>query len=163
MNRVAEPRGFGVRECLTFLRSASLGRLVFTERALPAIQPVNFVVAGEHVIIWSGLGGAVASIHQEVVAFEVDQIDAASHTGWSVVVLGKAEIVSDPTRRQLTADEPNKVIRVHIDRIYGRRLCLNAMGELPLRPANAACSSVTSGSDQNRAYQPSQSRLEGDR
>ena len=33
-------------DCLGLLASVPLGRVVFTDRALPAIQPVNFVLDG---------------------------------------------------------------------------------------------------------------------
>ncbi|MCA1836649.1 MAG: pyridoxamine 5'-phosphate oxidase family protein, partial [Actinobacteria bacterium] len=36
----------GRAECLRLLRTGSVGRIVFTEQALPAIQPVNFTIEG---------------------------------------------------------------------------------------------------------------------
>lgn len=33
-------------ECLSLLRTVPVGRIVFTECALPAIQPVNFTLDG---------------------------------------------------------------------------------------------------------------------
>jgi hypothetical protein len=34
----------GQDQCLDLLRTVRVGRLVFTEQALPAVQPVNFRV-----------------------------------------------------------------------------------------------------------------------
>ncbi|MEU8385537.1 pyridoxamine 5'-phosphate oxidase family protein, partial [Streptosporangium sp. NPDC048865] len=39
------------QECLTLLASTSIGRIVFTDRALPAVQPVGFVLDGEDIVI----------------------------------------------------------------------------------------------------------------
>lgn len=165
MSRAVKPRIFGVRECLALLRSVSLGRLVFTEQALPAIRPVYFVVDDEDVLIWSCVGDAVAFIQEEVVAFEADQIDPRAHVGWSVVVLGKADVVADPTRESSTSDGSNKVIRVHIDRIYGRQLCLRGSGDLPIDHSSDVFvpTRLPAAADQERAYQPNQSRLDGDK
>ena len=38
-------------ECRALLAATPLGRVVFTDRALPAILPVNYVLAGGDVII----------------------------------------------------------------------------------------------------------------
>jgi pyridoxamine 5'-phosphate oxidase-like protein len=40
-------------ESLRLLRSVSVGRLVFTHLALPAIRPVNHVVDGDRIMIRS--------------------------------------------------------------------------------------------------------------
>lgn len=84
-------------ECLALLGSVPLGRIVFTDRALPAVQPVNFTVADGHVIIRTSAGSKLAAAaRRAVVAFEIDEYDAGTHTGWSVVIVGPAEVVTDP-------------------------------------------------------------------
>lgn len=88
-----------VADCLELLGSVSLGRVVYTEKALPAIRPVNHVLDGDAVIIRSHLGGglatAVGSGRGTVVAYEADVIDPVEHIGWSVVVTGVAHLVAD--------------------------------------------------------------------
>ena len=44
-------------EAITLLESQEAGRLVYTRRALPAVRPVNFVVRGGAVLIWTGSQG----------------------------------------------------------------------------------------------------------
>lgn len=85
-------------EALRRLASVSMGRVVFTDRALPAIRPVNHLVDGGDVIIRSHLGAALmrAADSGVVVAFEADRIDAEQRLGWSVIVTGMARRVSDP-------------------------------------------------------------------
>jgi hypothetical protein len=43
-------------ECLAFLASAPVGRAAITDQAMPAILPINLVVAGSDVIIRSVTG-----------------------------------------------------------------------------------------------------------
>jgi nitroimidazol reductase NimA-like FMN-containing flavoprotein (pyridoxamine 5'-phosphate oxidase superfamily) len=65
-------------ECLSLLASMPVGRLVFTDRALPAIVPVNFVLSGGHIVLRTGATSSLAAaVRGSVVAFEVDCIDAA--------------------------------------------------------------------------------------
>ncbi|MCO6010203.1 pyridoxamine 5'-phosphate oxidase family protein [Actinoallomurus purpureus] len=83
-------------ECRQLITAVQLGRIVFTDRALPAIQPVNFVVARGEVIIRTSPGSKLAAAARNaVVAFEVDDFDPAIRTGWSVVIVGHARIVSE--------------------------------------------------------------------
>lgn len=64
------------------LGSVTLGRVVFTEKTMPAIRPVNHLIDVDGaVIIRSHLRAAVLSRLGEVVAYEADQIDLHSHTG----------------------------------------------------------------------------------
>lgn len=82
-------------ECLSLLATAPVGRIVFTDGALPAIQPVNFIVDGGDVIIRTTAGSKLAAAAcQTVVAFEADEFDAARRTGWSVVIVGRARAVT---------------------------------------------------------------------
>ncbi len=89
-------------EALRLLGSVSLGRIVFTQDALPAIRPVNHLLHHGEVIIRTHEGAALASLteHAEdegvVVAYEADAIDPATHCGWSVVVTGYCHLVTDP-------------------------------------------------------------------
>ncbi len=82
-------------ECLTLLRTRSLGRVAYTDRALPAITPVNYVLDGETVVFRTAPGSRLADgTRDAVVAFEVDEADEVLRQGWSVVVTGVASEVS---------------------------------------------------------------------
>ena len=47
---------------MRLLGSVSLGRVVFTARALPAIRPVTHLVDGDHVIIRTDRDAAITSV-----------------------------------------------------------------------------------------------------
>jgi hypothetical protein len=84
-------------ECRRLLSTAVIGRLAFTEDALPAIQPVSFAVHGGQVVIPTRTGSKVAAASRgAVVAFEADSFDAAARTGWNVTVVGPSRVVIDP-------------------------------------------------------------------
>ncbi|WP_187279926.1 pyridoxamine 5'-phosphate oxidase family protein [Quadrisphaera setariae] len=84
-------------ECWVLLRSQRLGRLVYTEAALPAVIPVGYAVVGTDLVMALASGGQVAAAARGcVVAFEVDQADPVERTGWSVTAVGPAQLVGDP-------------------------------------------------------------------
>ncbi|WP_285692539.1 pyridoxamine 5'-phosphate oxidase family protein [Actinomadura sp. NBRC 104412] len=117
--------------CRVLLAKTPLGRIVFTDRALPAVQPVNYIVADGDVIIRTSPTSRLAHATRDtVVAFEIDDFDATSHTGWSVVVIGKARAVTDPAEltalralplRPWAPCERRHYIRIRPQLITGRR------------------------------------------
>jgi len=85
-------------ESWQLLESVSLGRIVFTERAMPAIRPVNHLVDNRTIIVRSHLGSSIVGHAAEgaVVGYEADDLDPDRHTGWSVIATGMARLVRDP-------------------------------------------------------------------
>ncbi|WP_395307373.1 pyridoxamine 5'-phosphate oxidase family protein [Mycobacterium sp. AMU20-3851] len=118
------------RQCLDRLAQVRVGRLVFTADALPAIQPVNFRLWHDDVVIRVA-GGAkleAATAHQ-VVAFEADDLDPDLRNGWSVTVVGQAEPITEIDDLVAVAGtfiEPwvqgrrEHFIRIRTDRMTGR-------------------------------------------
>lgn len=86
-----------VGECLFRLQTVSLGRVGVSVGALPAILPVNFGVVDEGIVFRTAPGSKLdAAVAGNVVAFEADDADMAAGEAWSVLVVGQAEVVSDP-------------------------------------------------------------------
>lgn len=129
---MAQLATLGTAECMARLSSVPFGRVVFTERALPAIRPVNHIVDDGNVIIRTNLGMAVGSAvgRGTVVAYEADAIDPRTRTGWSVVVTGVAQVVTEPedlARYQRLLDAwvdggRNAVIRIPAELVTGYEL-----------------------------------------
>lgn len=119
-------------ECVALLATTPIGRIVFTDRALPAVQPVGFALDGETVVIRTGAGTRLAAAARDtVVAFEADEFDAATRSGWSVVVTGRAHAVTDPAEHErllrIGPDswmpiQDNVFIRIEATMITGREL-----------------------------------------
>jgi nitroimidazol reductase NimA-like FMN-containing flavoprotein (pyridoxamine 5'-phosphate oxidase superfamily) len=113
-------------ECLRLLGTRTVGRLAYVARAgVPDIAPVNYGVADGCILIRSGAGPKLqAADRRELVAFEVDDLDEAGRGGWSVVVHGRAERVTQG-RRQDPSEVPEPWAagpRVHTIRITPRRI-----------------------------------------
>ena len=84
-------------ECLRLLATDSVGRVALSIGALPAILPVNYTLLDGDVVFRTGAGGKYeAAVRETVVAFEVDSLDRANGTGWSVLVTGVASLLTDP-------------------------------------------------------------------
>ncbi|HEU5334297.1 MAG TPA: pyridoxamine 5'-phosphate oxidase family protein [Actinocrinis sp.] len=87
-------------EAIALLETQEVGRLVYTRRALPAVIPVNYAVRGGAILIWTGSGSSMAqAVRGAVVAFQVDQLDRRTHSGWSVTVTATAQLVMDEAAR----------------------------------------------------------------
>jgi nitroimidazol reductase NimA-like FMN-containing flavoprotein (pyridoxamine 5'-phosphate oxidase superfamily) len=88
------------RECVDLISDMAVGRVVFTERAMPAVLPVTFAVVGDAVVFSTGAGTRLAEqARRGVLCFQVDEVDVLTRTGWSVLVTGVPEIVTDETER----------------------------------------------------------------
>jgi hypothetical protein len=92
--------GLTTAECWRLLAGVSLGRIVYTLNARPAIRPVNHLVDDGVIIVRSHLGAAIvyraAGGGGTVVCYEADDLDPILHTGWSVIATGVARPVRDP-------------------------------------------------------------------
>ncbi|GGQ07659.1 DNA-binding protein [Streptomyces pseudogriseolus] len=95
-------RALGRQECLRLLGKVPVGRVVYTRHALPAVLPVNFTLDpdGSVVLCTSVDSGLVRAVDGVVVAFEADDFQAGRRSGWSVVVTGRAEVVTDPAEHE---------------------------------------------------------------
>jgi uncharacterized protein len=88
------------QELLERLASARVGRLAFSDRALPALLAMNYIVDGRDLVLQTAAGPAVGAAQGRgsIVAFEVDEIDTKTNSGWSVVVTGHLREVTEQTR-----------------------------------------------------------------
>jgi uncharacterized protein len=129
------------QDCLSLLGSARIGRIAYTDQALPAVQPVTFVIDNDSVLVRTGDGAQLASAARNaVVAFQVDELDPDSRRGWAVMVVGYAHEVTDPDelhrveqlplRAWFTTDHDH-FIRISIELIDGRRLIDDPVARAP--------------------------------
>ena len=84
-------------ECLTLMASVPVGRVIYTRRALPVVDLVNFALHHGDIVIRTDRGGKLAAAARgAVVAFEADCLDPAHQAGWSVTAIGPSREVTDP-------------------------------------------------------------------
>jgi uncharacterized protein len=83
-------------EALALLATVPLGRIVYSDRALPFVAPVSFNLDGADIVIRTGRRSDLATNGPgNVVAFQVDDIAVSSGSGWTVVVTGRLQLVHD--------------------------------------------------------------------
>src|SRR3984893_14452844 len=82
-------------ECWSLLSSMSLGRLVTILDGKPEIFPVNFVTRRRTVIFRTAQGTKLYSaVMGDWVVFEADYHDPSLAYGWSVIIKGRAHLLS---------------------------------------------------------------------
>jgi nitroimidazol reductase NimA-like FMN-containing flavoprotein (pyridoxamine 5'-phosphate oxidase superfamily) len=120
-------------ECFRLLQTAQVGRLALTQQALPVVIPVNFALDRRTVVIRTGPGSILTAAQPPgvVVAFEVDELDRETYSGWSVLVTGTMREVTDASEvvrlSQLAllpwvGGERRHFVRVTPGLISGRRI-----------------------------------------
>lgn len=120
-------------ECLERLqRGAFLGRLAYVADGRPQIVPINYVADSESVTFCTAEGTKLNALAQGApVAFEIDDSRPLYHAGWSVVVTGTAQEVTDPDHLARLRSGPLKSwavspmahwIRITIEGISGRAI-----------------------------------------
>src|SRR5688572_3044197 len=87
------------QEWRRLLGTVAVGRLGFTEGALPVIVPVPFTVSGADEVVVHATEPVVANLGGgAIVAFEVDEWDPPRGLGWSVSAVGPCRQVTTPRR-----------------------------------------------------------------
>jgi nitroimidazol reductase NimA-like FMN-containing flavoprotein (pyridoxamine 5'-phosphate oxidase superfamily) len=133
MNTLAQPLTWD--DCLDRLRSSTVGRIAVTHRALPAIVPVNYVVTGSRVIFRTEPDGMLArACAGNVVAFEVDDLSPDGRHGWSVLVVGTAELLdggaavraSETGLAAAVGDGRDQFVAITIGQLTGRLIGIAA-------------------------------------
>jgi len=119
-------------QSLELLQQVGVGRLIFTEHALPAVQPVEFRWwRGDVVIRVADPAMLNAASANRIVAFETDELDAGLHRGWSVTVVGHAQVVTEvPDLIELSGlfsrpwigSRRDYFLQIRTEKVTGRRL-----------------------------------------
>ena len=118
--------------CLRLLASVSVGRVGFFADGEMVVLPVNHVIDGQDPVFRTAQGSKLSAAEgQELVAFEADEYDAQTRSGWSVLVTGRAEVVYEESEVQrlnrhdlhpwVTAVEHPFWIRIQATSVTGRQ------------------------------------------
>jgi nitroimidazol reductase NimA-like FMN-containing flavoprotein (pyridoxamine 5'-phosphate oxidase superfamily) len=121
----------GEAECWALLGSGSVGRVGFRDDQGPVVLPVNYVVEGKAVLFATAAYTSMARhLLDESVAFEVDATELETHSGWSVLVRGRAAFVDYEDLPDDAAGRPKPwprgprtlFVRITPTSVTGRRL-----------------------------------------
>jgi uncharacterized protein len=125
------------RECRELLATRSFGRVGVTSGGLPVILPIRYAYDQNAITFRTGSGTKLRAAAQgDVLAFEVDAYDDETKEGWSVLVLGRASVLTtehehdglptlDPTE---TGGLNNHYVRLGLELITGRRIAPTLAG-----------------------------------
>jgi uncharacterized protein len=127
-------------ECLRLLAATRVGRIVVsvTEWDRPLIRPVNYVFdeSSQSVLIRSAPGSKLHALLRSAKAvFEIDGIDTARRLGWSVIIGGVSEEITNAAELQRIeglglepwpAGDKAHWIRVRPNTVSGRRIAPSA-------------------------------------
>ena len=133
-------------ECLELLAANGVGRLAVSGKDAPVIRPVNYAFdqPSQSVVFRTAPGSKFyALLRQNAATFEVDGVDPASRSGWSVIVVGATEEVTNPAdvrrldglglEQWAPGDKPHWV-RIRAWTVSGRRITTS--GEAADAPAS---------------------------
>ena len=120
-------------DCLQLLAEDEIGRLAVIDVDTPAIFPVNYMLDGETVVFRTDPGTKFDKGPRSRATFEIDSFDRTHRTGWSVIVVGRLEEVTQfdsrtSARVRALGIEPwaagskQHWMRVIPERITGRRV-----------------------------------------
>lgn len=127
--------------CRELVSAGGVGRVAFTPAGAPAplVFPVNFAVVASDIVFRTRAAGELARHLPDWVTFEVDRLDEAMSSGWSVLATGRAVLVEDDRDvRALQAAAPvrpwaggerESYVRVMSARMTGRRVGGRAHGD----------------------------------
>lgn len=131
-------------ECLHFMQGCAIGRVVLSVECIPVALPVNMALFEGDVVFATNEGAKLdAALHGNVVSVEVDDFDRMYHTGWSVLVTGVAELITDPRdierihRLPLQPWAPGSdlyFVRVPSTMVTGRRIAWGPPARSPSAP-----------------------------
>lgn len=114
-------------ECLRLLASVPMGRIAVSDRALPSVLPVYFLLLGRTVLLRvSGAGRLAAATRAAVVAFEADELGPSG--GWSVLGIGRTRAVRPDERaaasglKRWGAGKHDRFVAIGLEMLTGRRL-----------------------------------------
>ena len=83
-------------QCLALLARRAVGRIVFVDaEGQPMALPVNYVLRDRTIAFRNDPGTKLAATTLGKVAFEIDGIDPLYHEGWSVVVKGVGQDITE--------------------------------------------------------------------
>ncbi len=79
-------------ECVDLLRTHAIGRLCVTDAGFPLAFPVNYVIDGDDDslrLLFKTSPTTIIGAYQGLGSLEVDDIDLAAGTAWSIIVRGE--------------------------------------------------------------------------
>jgi hypothetical protein len=124
--------GLGRAASLELLRSSRVGRVLFTDGALPVALPVFYAMdPHDHVVFRTRPDSQLArKAHDWIVGFEADYVDEPTASGWSVHATGPASRLHHADLRHARSlplptwpgDDRTAFFRIELTHVFGRHV-----------------------------------------
>jgi nitroimidazol reductase NimA-like FMN-containing flavoprotein (pyridoxamine 5'-phosphate oxidase superfamily) len=124
MRELSEP------ECRELLAGKNIGRVAFCSATGPVVLPVNYRLSGDAVVFRTAAHNSIAqNLNGRTAAFQVDEVDDFTQSGWSVLVQGTGGFVE--SARELSEEERptpwpegsrTLFVRIPLETVTGRQL-----------------------------------------
>ncbi|WP_030615740.1 pyridoxamine 5'-phosphate oxidase family protein [Streptomyces fulvoviolaceus] len=114
-------------EALWLLEGSALGRLVYTRRDLTVVRPGRHTWEYGRLVVRTPAPAAAVPV---TATYHVDEVRAATGTGWSVTVAGPVDVITEPdeaahyhrTLAGWTHGPHDTLLRLHPKTVSGFRL-----------------------------------------
>jgi hypothetical protein len=127
----AYPENMPRDECLRLMATTGVGRIIYTRRAMPAVELIAFSLDGGDIVVQTMRDQIAAAIRDSIVAFEADQVSPHDESGWTVTVIGQAhEDVSSSPGGHSSPDGREHVIRIRPELVTGFRIAIPAVARV---------------------------------
>jgi nitroimidazol reductase NimA-like FMN-containing flavoprotein (pyridoxamine 5'-phosphate oxidase superfamily) len=126
-------------ECLALLGANSFGRLaVNAGEGPPIVRPVNYLFdePSQSVVFRTAPGSKLHAVLRATdAAFEIDAVDERAGTGWSVIIRGVTDEVTNPTEvrrlerlgpKSWAPGEKPHWVKIRAWTVSGRRIAVDA-------------------------------------
>ena len=121
------------QECLELLRTTTVGRIGFVHEGRVLVIPVNFLLDDRSIVVRTAPDGPLSTLPSSsvLVAFEIDHHDDLAGSGWSVLLNGGVDTVSEEhlaslpgasTRLPWAGGDRSLLLRLTPTTISGRRV-----------------------------------------
>jgi hypothetical protein len=123
-----EPEHLDPEEAWRLVRSTGIGRVAMaTPAGPPLVVPVNYRVDDRTFLVRIATGTVAELLQPRSVSFEVDEIDPAHRSGWSVLaqvtpVVEDPDCDDDDEPRPWAAGDRHRLVRLVPTFISGRRI-----------------------------------------
>ena len=120
-------------ECLRLVDTVRVGRVAIARGAVAAVFPVTFARVGGDIMFFTGSGTKFDAAQEGMmVSFEVDEIDPLAEQGWSVLIVGHAELATEASKSRAqalglypwAAGDRRSLVRIRPEFVSGRRVLL---------------------------------------
>lgn len=113
-DRLSEPQGLDDLECSRLLGSQQVGRVAYTDGALPQVLPVFYSMEGVSVVFRADAHSRLAEcVVGKIVGFEADNLGSEGLPKWIVRIVAQVEDITGD------ANSAVRYLRIDLDIVSG--------------------------------------------